>query len=182
MLGEKIHNLRKSKKISQEQLAELIGVSRQTISNWELGETSPNPDQLKLLSSSLNVSIDELLDNNVKSILVERVSNTERLAGIIIKLLKVIGVLFIIFFVIDIVSLILFTSLGKFKNEEKAITMCKIEDESYEIQFGTDESFKCDNCSLKMKKDLKKLVDFKNISKSMNNIEQYFINNNGICE
>lgn len=86
---------RKEKKFSQEQLAERVGVTRQTISNWELGETSPNPEQLKLLSKNLNISIDELLDNDINTILAEKVSNTEKLAGLIIKILKIIGVLFI---------------------------------------------------------------------------------------
>ena len=62
-LGEKILELRKKSGFSQERLAEKVDVTRQTISNWELGETSPNPNQLKLLSKALNVSIDELLDN-----------------------------------------------------------------------------------------------------------------------
>lgn len=70
-------------------------MARQTISNWELGETSPNPEQLKLLSKNLNISIDELLDNDINTILVEKVSNTEKLAGLIIKILRIIGVLFI---------------------------------------------------------------------------------------
>ena len=61
-LGNNIQTLRKRKGLSQEKLAEKINVTRQTISNWELGETSPNPEQLKLLSKELNVSIDELLE------------------------------------------------------------------------------------------------------------------------
>lgn len=40
MLGENIYKLRKTKKLSQEQLAEKINVTRQTISNWELGGDS----------------------------------------------------------------------------------------------------------------------------------------------
>ena len=101
-LGDNIQKLRKDLKFSQEQLAEKIDVTRQTISNWELGETSPNPEQLKLLSKALNVSIDELLNNDVKSIIIDKVSNTEKLAGIIIKILKVIGILFVIYFIIGI--------------------------------------------------------------------------------
>ena len=85
-LGDNIQKLRKDLKLSQEQLAEKIDVTRQTISNWELGETSPNPEQLKLLSKALNVSIDELLNNDVKSVIIDKVSNTEKLAGIIIKI------------------------------------------------------------------------------------------------
>lgn len=63
MLGEKIYDYRKKNAMSQEALAEKLGVARQTVSNWETGETSPNPEQLKLLSQLFNVSIDELLDN-----------------------------------------------------------------------------------------------------------------------
>ena len=65
-LGNNIYNLRKEKGLSQEKLAEKINVTRQTISNWELGETSPNPEQLILLSKSLNKSIDELLGNEIE--------------------------------------------------------------------------------------------------------------------
>lgn len=107
-LGENILKLRKKANFSQEELAEKIGVTRQTISNWELGETSPNPEQLKLLSKTLNISIDELLDNDIKQVIVERVSNTEKLAGIIIKILKVISILFVIIFIIDFLSFIIF--------------------------------------------------------------------------
>ena len=92
-LGENIFKLRKDLKLSQEQLAEKVDVTRQTISNWELGETSPNPEQLKLLSKTLNVSIDELLNNDIKSVMVEKISNTEKLVEIIVKILKGIGIL-----------------------------------------------------------------------------------------
>lgn len=61
-LGEKIYKLRKKSGLSQEDLSFKIGVTRQTISNWELGSTSPNPEQLKSLSNVLNVSLDSLLD------------------------------------------------------------------------------------------------------------------------
>ena len=46
-LGNKILKLRKEKGYSQEDLAEKLGVTRQTISNWELGSTQPNLEQLK---------------------------------------------------------------------------------------------------------------------------------------
>ena len=76
MLGEKIYNYRKKNGMSQEVLAEKLDVARQTVSNWETGETSPNPEQLKLISQLFNVSIDELLDNKdfIKS---DNVNNTE---------------------------------------------------------------------------------------------------------
>lgn len=62
-LKENIYNLRKKRGFSQEVLAEKIKVSRQTISNWEVGETTPNAEQLVLLSKVLEVSVDFLLGN-----------------------------------------------------------------------------------------------------------------------
>ena len=109
MLVEKILALRKKQGLSQEKLGEQIGVTRQTISNWELNETSPNPEQLKLLSRSLNISVDELLDNDVKDVIINKVSNTEKLAGIIIKILKVIGILLIAYIVLMALAVIIFT-------------------------------------------------------------------------
>ena len=65
-LGNNIQTLRKKKGLSQEKLAEKINVTRQTISNWELGETAPNPEQLILLSKEFDISIDELVGNDTK--------------------------------------------------------------------------------------------------------------------
>ena len=64
-LNKNIYNLRKAKGFSQEYMAEQINVSRQTISNWELGETSPNPEQLLLLSKTFETSVDKLLGNEM---------------------------------------------------------------------------------------------------------------------
>ena len=76
-IGNKILELRKKNNLSQEALAEKIGVSRQTISKWELGETSPDIKQAKELSKVFNVSLDELTDNDIKNVLEAKVSNTQ---------------------------------------------------------------------------------------------------------
>lgn len=182
-LGDHILKLRKKQGLSQEQLGEQVEVTRQTISNWELGETTPNPEQLKLLSKALNISIDELLDNEVKNVLEEKVSNTERLAGIIIKILKTMGIAFIIFLVIDIIALICFTASSNLPNiESSATTICKMGNKKYQIEIGTDHYFKCDVCSEKMKNELKELTDFNDIDQSLSNIDSYFKDKNGTCE
>lgn len=77
-IGNKIVELRKKEKLSQEELAEKVGVARQTISKWELGETSPDIKQAKVLSKIFHVSLDELVNNDIKDILVEKTSNTEK--------------------------------------------------------------------------------------------------------
>ncbi len=86
-LGKNIYKLRKEKGLSQEKLAEKINVTRQTMSNWELGETSPNPEQLILLSRALNKSIDELVGNEFElPTSKEKKDNTKPLINIYIGL------------------------------------------------------------------------------------------------
>ena len=46
-----------------------MGVARQTISKWELGETSPDLKQSRKLSQIFNVSLNELTNNDIKSVL-----------------------------------------------------------------------------------------------------------------
>lgn len=61
-LGEKINYYRKNKGISQENLAEILGVSRQSVSLWENNQTIPSMDKLFQLSRVLDISMDELVD------------------------------------------------------------------------------------------------------------------------
>ncbi len=107
-LGEKILKLRKKQGLSQEQLGEMIDVTRQTISNWELGETNPNPEQLKKLSQVLNVSIDELLDNDLKEMVFDKVTNTEKNTNIILTIFKIMGIGFITAIILIAVYITLF--------------------------------------------------------------------------
>lgn len=56
-----LKNLRESRHLTQDQLAERVMVSRQAVSRWENGETQPNTETLKLLSREFDVSINTLL-------------------------------------------------------------------------------------------------------------------------
>ena len=60
--------LRTQKGLSQEELAEKVFVTRQAVSRWENGETTPNVDTLKLLSQFFDVSINTLLGSPQKLI------------------------------------------------------------------------------------------------------------------
>ena len=62
-LAEKLVYLRKEKGLSQVQLAEMMDVSRQAISRWETGASSPTSENLKYLSTLYNVSLDYLLND-----------------------------------------------------------------------------------------------------------------------
>ena len=63
-LGEKIRTLRKSKNISQEVLANYLGVSFQAVSKWEKGETLPDVTLIPAIACFFEVSTDELFDFN----------------------------------------------------------------------------------------------------------------------
>lgn len=60
--ADRLLELRKANGYSQEALAEKIGVSRQAISKWERGESSPDTDNLIVLANVYGITLDELLD------------------------------------------------------------------------------------------------------------------------
>ena len=68
--GENLIRSRKKSGLSQEEVAAKLGVSRQTVSKWELGETLPDIQQTKKLSTLYHITLDELveLDLQVKEI------------------------------------------------------------------------------------------------------------------
>lgn len=61
-LGRNLYEARKKSGLSQEYVAEKLGVSRQTISKWELDETLPDIRQSKKLAVLYRLSLDELID------------------------------------------------------------------------------------------------------------------------
>ena len=61
MLSERIYKLRRKSGLSQEQLAEKIGVSRQAISKWESGTSTPELEKLLALSECFHITLDELV-------------------------------------------------------------------------------------------------------------------------
>ena len=62
-LGNNLFNARKKKGMSQEAVAEKLGVSRQTISKWETDEPLPDIRQSKRLAVLYDLSLDELIDS-----------------------------------------------------------------------------------------------------------------------
>ena len=64
-LGNSLFHARKKRGLSQEEVAQKIGVSRQTISKWETNETIPDIYQSKKMAKLYNVSLDELIEFDV---------------------------------------------------------------------------------------------------------------------
>lgn len=64
-IGEKIQFIRKDNKLSQEEFAEKLGVSRQAISKWELGDSVPDIAKIALISKTFNISADSIIFETV---------------------------------------------------------------------------------------------------------------------
>ena len=184
-IGNKIAELRRKKGLSQEELAEKIGVARQTISKWELGETSPDIKQSKELSKIFNVSLDELTNNDIKDVLVEKTSNTERLAGLILKLIKVIVIFIILFPVVLITARIIFKNIHE-KSSGRLMQVsikCNLHDKDYGYEFVYYET----TGEIKEAGGDGYLANVTHISKysdayeALDIIDAYVVNNSGTC-
>lgn len=83
MIGEELKKMRKKQKLSQDDLAKLIFVSRQTISRWENNKTIPTTENILLLSSTFSLSVKsffsktylsaEVSDDNKKKYMIRKV-------------------------------------------------------------------------------------------------------------
>ena len=62
MIGKNLQKLRKQRSLTQEALAEAVGVARQTIAKWETEESAPDLEMSGRLANVLNVSLDDLVN------------------------------------------------------------------------------------------------------------------------
>ena len=78
-IADRLIQLRKKHGLSQEELADKLGLSRQAVSKWERAEASPDTDNLICLAKLYGVSLDELLstDEDVETIVKEQVKKED---------------------------------------------------------------------------------------------------------
>ncbi|MBO4383851.1 MAG: helix-turn-helix domain-containing protein [Clostridia bacterium] len=77
-IANKLIELRKNKGLSQEELADRLGISRQAVSKWERAESSPDIDNIMMLSKLYGISVDELLLNENASSMDEAELETDK--------------------------------------------------------------------------------------------------------
>ena len=96
--SEKLTQLRKSKNMTQEELAEKLFVSRAAVSKWESGRGLPNIDSLRAISTLFDVTVDELLsgDELLSAAQNETREKTQRLQSSLFGLFDVMHVLFFV--------------------------------------------------------------------------------------
>ena len=95
---EKLQELRRSRGITQEELAEALYVSRTAISKWESGRGYPSIDSLKAISGFFSVSIDDLLSGEKLLSIAEQEnqSNIRRMCGIAFGVVDILSIMLII--------------------------------------------------------------------------------------
>ena len=134
--NEKLIMLRKQHNLSQEQVAEKLGVARQTISKWELGETTPEMDKLIIMSELYNITLDELMkeENEGKVVNDPNNTNSQKLAGMTIKILKGIGIFILIVAILYVFLMIIgFLAFNKVEtNSDSKTTVIQTQEEVVE--------------------------------------------------
>jgi len=181
-LGYKILELRKKAGLTQEELAEKVEVSRQTISNWELSETCPDIKQAHKLADLFCVSLDELTNN----MLLTKISVTEKNYKKLFKIIFKICVFVVLIFFVEIVAIsFYFLGSSKVDLEGSILLWCYTEKDAEEeiyvhydnanniIQLeGSDYIF--DNIINKK--------EYKNAVELIHDITKHFEDNNGHCK
>lgn len=109
-LNEKLISLRKDKKMSQQDLAEALNVSRQAVSRWEVGIAIPSMDNLLALSKLFGVSLNELVgaDRGADALKSETVRSSGNVKG-----RSVLKVVLIILAAVALVAAIVITYLNQ---------------------------------------------------------------------
>ncbi len=170
-IGEKIISYRKKMNYSQEKLAEMLGVTRQTLSNWEDNITVPDLKQAKKLADIFHIAVDEL--TNSEKLLISLVKKQMTLTKVII---------FTIYFIIlgCLITFSIYELLKKdFTYPTDASFVCVVDDKEYPVYVTDNEN------------DVYKIVigdeeylggnSISELMETLNVVKKMLINNGGKC-
>lgn len=122
--NNRLYQLRKQKGLSQEELANRLNVSRQTVSKWEVGDSTPDMEKLIAISDLFDVSLDKLVmgkedepqaptttKSELVTVLNEKIltSKNKKKAKTI---LKIVGIIFGAILLIDVLSMIIYFAVN----------------------------------------------------------------------
>ncbi|MBR6395085.1 MAG: helix-turn-helix transcriptional regulator [Ruminococcus sp.] len=126
--NNKLYDLRKQKGFSQEELANRLNVSRQTVSKWEVGDSTPDLEKLVAISDLFEISLDELVLDKAAVSSEETSSKSEVLSELKEKLLtdenkkrakkgfKIAGIILGVLVLADVISMVIYFSINGFPN------------------------------------------------------------------
>ena len=124
--SDRLYELRRQRGLSQEELANQIDVSRQTVSKWEIGDTVPDMDKLVALGEVFEISLDELVkgislgkqiskETDITQVLEDKVLTPENKTKAK-KGFKIVAIILGVALAIDVISFIIYFSLFGFPN------------------------------------------------------------------
>ena len=126
--NNKLYDLRKQKGFSQEELANRLNVSRQNVSKWEVGDSTPDLEKLVAISDLFEISLDELVLDKAAVSSEETSSKSEVLSELKEKLLtdenkkrakkgfKIAGIILGVLVLADVISMVIYFSINGFPN------------------------------------------------------------------
>ena len=125
--SNKLYSLRKQKGLSQDELGSKLNISRQTISKWELGETTPELEKLIALGDFFEISLDELVmdikakeSTKTEPLVMNRLEtiinsiDRENVKMYTKKISKIVLIIMVIILAIDLISMIVYFILNGF--------------------------------------------------------------------
>lgn len=153
--SEKLENLRKSKGMSQEVLAQKLNVTRQTVSKWELDQTTPDMNKLIEISKIFEISLDELV-NNIET---SNSDNTYKESSIEKNNKKI----SIRIFIIGLIISIILCGIGFVKQKQAD----KTNEQAYNDAYNSSQA-KVDNANKRLSEIISEL---NNLKEQINNME-----------
>lgn len=172
-IGNRILEFRKQKNLSQEDLAEKIGVTRQTISKWELGETTPDIKQINKIVESFDIDLSDILSCEKK--------NVKKNKNIVTCLLIICSIITIIAF------FKLIYNMG-YNNASKSSNLhikCYIKEKEYNValSFWNDSKtvYQIDGSTV-FNNIISKQYRNSSVIKIINIINEFATSENGFCE
>ena len=122
--NNRLYQLRKQKGFSQEELANRLNVSRQTVSKWEVGDSTPDMEKLVAMSDLFDVSLDLLVmgkesearaqipqKSEFAKVLDEKVL-TQKNKKKVKSILKIVGIALAVILAIDVISMIIYFAVN----------------------------------------------------------------------
>ena len=170
--NEKLIELRKKEGLSQEELGYKLNVTRQTVSKWELGQTTPEMDKLVEMSKVFKVSVDELIKESETTVnpnptIEKQQVKKGNFREMFIKVLLIVALIFVLILVVTKISTIL---SNKWNDEKEKIE--KQEEREDKIYNTVFDAFDNMNQGLDdVKQEVQKLEDNPNIFNAF--IEMY---------
>ena len=125
-ITKKLRKLRQGKRVTQEYVAERLGVSAKAVSRWEKGDSTPDMEKLIAISDMFEISLDELVMDKVPTQIGENSFKSEIASELKEKVLtdenkkkakkglKIAAIIFGVIFLIDVISMIVYVSLYGF--------------------------------------------------------------------